>query len=267
MSGVRAEEITTSRLTTHVLESGSSSAPPLVLVHGNVSAAAFFAPLMADLADRYHCIAPDLRGFGRSERKPVDARRGLRDFSDDVHALVLALTEAGRLSAETAPVLLGWSLGGGVVMQYAIDHPADNPVDSPGAARALVLESPMAPFGFGGTRDAAGTPCYPDFAGSGGGTANPEMVRRLGAGDRTDEDLVSPRRVLTNLYGQPPFERCCKNMQQSRDRRSRPRLCCRRELRTAWSTRCWRWPSGMTTTPATWSPRPTGRAWHRASGA
>lgn len=198
-SGVRAERISTSRLTTHVLESGSSSAPPLVLVHGNVSAAAFFAPLMADLADQYHCIAPDLRGFGRSERKPVDARRGLRDFSDDVHAL---LAEADLVPAGASPVLLGWSLGGGVVMQYAIDHPAD----SPGAPRALVLESPMAPFGFGGTRDAAGTPCYPDFAGSGGGTANPEMVRRLGAGDRTDEDLVSPRRVLANLYGQPPFD-------------------------------------------------------------
>lgn len=194
-SGVRAEEITTSRLTTHVLEAGSRSAPPLILVHGNVSAAVFFAPIMAELADQFHCIAPDLRGFGRSESAPVDARRGLRDFSDDVHAL---LAESDLVPDGAPLVLLGWSLGGGVVLQYAIDHP--------GAARTLVLESPMSPFGFGGTRDAAGVPCYPDFAGSGGGTANPEMVRRLGAGDRTDEDLVSPRRVLTGLYGQPPFE-------------------------------------------------------------
>ena len=194
-SGVRAEEITTSRLTTHVLEAGPRSAPALVLVHGNVSAAVFFAPLMAELSGQFHCIAPDLRGFGRSERRPVDARRGLRDFSDDVHAL---LAETDLVPAGSPLTLLGWSLGGGVILQYAIDHP--------GAAGALVLESPMSPFGFGGTRDAAGTPCYPDFAGSGGGTANPEMVRRLGAGDRTDEDLVSPRRVLTGLYGQPPFE-------------------------------------------------------------
>ncbi|MGH3393612.1 MAG: alpha/beta hydrolase [Streptosporangiaceae bacterium] len=150
---------------------------------------------MADLAGQYHCIAPDLRGFGRSERAPVDARRGLRDFSDDLRAL---LTETGLLPEGPPPILLGWSLGGGVVLQYAIDHP--------GSARALVLESPMAPFGFGGTRDVAGTPCYPDFAGSGGGTANPEMVRRISTGDRTDEDLVSPRRVLTTLYGQPPFD-------------------------------------------------------------
>ena len=201
-AGVRAEEITTSRLTTHVLEAGPRLAPPLILIHGNVSAAAFFAPLMADLAGQYHCIAPDLRGFGRSERRPVDARRGLRDFSDDLHALLIKLAETELVPAGTPLILLGWSLGGGVVLQYAMDHPAD----SPGSARTLVLESPMAPFGFGGTRDAAGTPCYPDFAGSGGGTANPEMVRRISAGDRTDEDLVSPRRVLTTLYGQPPFE-------------------------------------------------------------
>jgi hypothetical protein len=45
----------------------------------------------------------------------------------------------------------------------------------------------MSPYGFGGTRDVAGTPCHADFAGSGGGTANPEFVRLLAAGDRGGE--------------------------------------------------------------------------------
>jgi pimeloyl-ACP methyl ester carboxylesterase len=193
--GVRATEISTSRLATHVLEAGSPQAPPLVLIHGNVSAAVFFAPLLAQLAGQFHCIAPDLRGFGRSGAAPVDARRGLRDFSDDLAAF---LDETDLIGETQQPVLLGWSLGGGVVLQFAIDHP-----DVP---RALVLESPMSPFGFGGTRDLAGTPCWPDFAGSGAGTANPEMVRRISAGDRSDEDLVSPRRVLTGLYVQPPLD-------------------------------------------------------------
>jgi pimeloyl-ACP methyl ester carboxylesterase len=208
-AGVRACMISTSRLATHVIEAGSPDQPPLVLVHGNVSAASFFVPVLPQLAERFHCIAPDLRGFGRSERAPVDARRGLRDFSDDLAAL---LTETdllgGRpqcspggttpLTPPIKPVVMGWSLGGGVALQFAIDHPE--------AASALVLESPMSPFGFGGTRDADGTPCWPDFAGSGGGTASPELVRRIGAGDRGDEDPTSPRRVLTGLYGQPPFE-------------------------------------------------------------
>ena len=94
--------------------------------------------------------------------------------------------------------LLGWSLGGGVVLQYAIDHPD--------AVASIVLESPMSPYGFGGTRDLAGTPCWPDFAGSGGGTASPEMVRRIAEGDRGTDDPASPRNVLTALYGKPPFQ-------------------------------------------------------------
>jgi pimeloyl-ACP methyl ester carboxylesterase len=193
--GVTARDIITSRLRTHVLASGPPDAPPLILVHGNVSAASFFADTMAELAGQFRCIAPDLRGFGRSAPAPVDAQRGLRDFADDLHAL---LTEAGLVAGGQRAALLGWSLGGGVVLQYAIDHPE--------SAGPIVLESPMAPFGFGGTRDTGGAPCWPDFAGSGGGTASPEMVSRIAAGDRSGDDAVSPRRVLTTLYGQPPFE-------------------------------------------------------------
>jgi pimeloyl-ACP methyl ester carboxylesterase len=190
--GVESQQIETSRLRTHVLTAGSPDAPPLVLVHGNVSAARFFAETMAALARDFRCVAPDLRGFGRSERAPVDARRGVRDFSDDLHAL---LTEGG-VAPRAQPVhLLGWSLGGGVALQYATDHP--------GTVGSIVLESPMSPFGFGGTRDAGGTPCWPDYAGSGGGTASPEMVRRIEAGDRGADDQTSPRQVLTHLYGNP----------------------------------------------------------------
>jgi pimeloyl-ACP methyl ester carboxylesterase len=144
-----------------------------VLVHGNVSSAQFFAGTMGVLGQRCHCLAPDLRGFGLSEAIPVDARRGVRDFADDLHAL---LAESGLVPDGEQVHLLGWSLGGGVVLQYAIDHP--------GAVASIVLESPMSPYGFGGTRDAAGAPCWPDFAYSGGGTANPEMVRRIADGDR-----------------------------------------------------------------------------------
>jgi pimeloyl-ACP methyl ester carboxylesterase len=193
--GVRATDISTSRLRTHVLESGATSAPTLVLVHGNVSSARFFAELMATLGERWHCVAVDLRGFGGSETLPVDARRGVRDFADDLHT---ALTEGGLVPAGRRMHLLGWSLGGGVAMRYAMDHP--------GTVASIVLESPMSPYGFGGTKGIDGTPCWPDFAGSGGGTANPEMVRRIETGDRGSGDATSPRSVLTTLYGQPPFE-------------------------------------------------------------
>jgi pimeloyl-ACP methyl ester carboxylesterase len=192
---VRHADVLTSRLRTHVLTAGPSDGPVLVLVHGNVSSGRFFAPAMSMLAGQFRCLAPDLRGFGLSETVPADPRRGVRDFADDLHAL---LTEGGLVPAGQRVHLLGWSLGGGVVLQYAIDHP--------GAVSSIVLESPMSPYGFGGTRDPAGAPCWPDFAGSGGGTANPDLVRRIAEGDRGRDAPTSPREVLATLYVKPPFE-------------------------------------------------------------
>jgi pimeloyl-ACP methyl ester carboxylesterase len=190
--GVTSSHVDTQRLRTHVLTAGSPDLPTLVLVHGNVSSARFFAETMAVLADRFHCVAPDMRGFGHSETRPVDARRGLSDFGDDLHAVLTEIVPGKPLH------LLGWSLGGGIVLRYAMDYSE--------AVASIVLESPMSPYGFGGTRDVDGTPSSPDHAGSGGGTANAEMVRRIRAGDTTSEDNTSPRRVLTTLYGQAPYE-------------------------------------------------------------
>lgn len=163
-----------------------------MLVHGNVSSGAFFDPLIAALGDDFHVLAPDLRGYGDTEPRPIDATRGVRDFSDDLHALLVALD-----LAERPAILLGWSVGGGVVMQYTIDHPRH--------VAGLVLENPMSPYGFGGTKDPRGTPAALDFAGSGGGTANPEFVKLLAAGDRGRESPVSPRNVMNNFYVKPPF--------------------------------------------------------------
>lgn len=189
---IRSQLVPTSRLHVHTRLAGPADGPLVVLVHGNVSSGAFWEPLMARLADRFQLVAPDLRGYGDSEPKPIDATRGVRDFSDDLRALLVALD----LAAKPA-VLVGWSVGGGVVMQYAIDHAT--------SVAGLVLENPMSPFGFGGTRDIAGTPCTADFAGSGGGTANPDFVRLLGAGDRGRESPVSPRNVMNAFYVKPPF--------------------------------------------------------------
>jgi pimeloyl-ACP methyl ester carboxylesterase len=82
-------------------------------------------------------------------------------------------------------------------MRYTMDHP--NTVAS------LTLVNPMSPYGFGGTRDDFGTPCWPDYAGSGGGTTNPEFVPRLREGDRSEEDTSSPRNVMNAFYFKPPF--------------------------------------------------------------
>ncbi|HLL21364.1 MAG TPA: alpha/beta fold hydrolase [Kofleriaceae bacterium] len=49
---------------THVAEAGSG--PPIVLLHGNPDTHAVWEPVVAALAPRHRCIAPDLPGFGGS---------------------------------------------------------------------------------------------------------------------------------------------------------------------------------------------------------
>ena len=190
LPGIGQQTVKTERLTMAYLEAGDG-AIPIVLVHGNASSSLFFQDFMLALATtgRYKIYAPDMRGYGDSETLPVDATRGVRDYSDDLDAFVRALDLP-------AFHLFGWSLGGNIVMQYAIDHP--------GLLRSLTLQSVGSPFGYGGTKDSLGTADWPDFAGSGGGTANPDFVQRIANGDRSD-DQNSPRVVMNTFYFKPPF--------------------------------------------------------------
>ncbi len=190
LAGIRQKRITTGRLEIAYLEAGTGSTP-IVLLHGNTSSSLFFQDFILALAatGHYTIYAPDMRGFGDTQALPINATRGVRDFSDDLSSMAQALSL-------TSFHLFGWSMGGNVAMQYAID--------SPGTLRTLTLQAPGSAFGFGGTKGPEGTPIWPDFAGSGGGTANPEFVQRIGQGDRGSEQF-SPRTVLNTFYFKPPF--------------------------------------------------------------
>jgi pimeloyl-ACP methyl ester carboxylesterase len=194
LPGLTSSKLTTARLGTHLLSSGAPGGELVVFIHGNVSSGRFYEELMAAMPPRYRCIAPDLRGYGGSDRAPIDATRGLRDFSDDLYAL---LSYPGMLPGGLKAHLVGWSAGGGVAMQFTIDHPE--------LVASLVLMAPMSPYGFGGTKGLEGTPCWPDFAGCGGGGANPEFVKRLAAHDTSEESDFSPRKVMNQFYFKPPF--------------------------------------------------------------
>jgi pimeloyl-ACP methyl ester carboxylesterase len=187
------EEVTVAARGTslNVLVTGPADGTPVLLVHGNCSSADFWRPLLRHLPPGLRIVAPDLRGYGRSAAAPVDATRGLRDFADDVAAVLDALFPAGR-----AVTVVAHSMGCGVAMQLLVDHPS--------RVAALLLEAPVSPYGFGGTRDLDGTPTTPDFAGTGGGTANPDFVRRLTAGDRDDDGPTSPLSVLRTAYVADP---------------------------------------------------------------
>ncbi|HYH33278.1 MAG TPA: alpha/beta hydrolase [Pseudonocardia sp.] len=185
LPGVRSASVDTDRIRLHVLESGPSDGVPVVLVHGNLSTARFYEHLMPRLPE-YRVIAPDMRGFGRSEPAPLDATRGLADWADDLAALV-------RASGITQPPhLVGWSTGAAATVRYAQDRPV----------ASLTFIGPVSPYGYGGTFP-DGRPCTPDCAGSGGGTANPEVVRRIAEGDASAESPASIRNVMNAFYFAP----------------------------------------------------------------
>lgn len=95
----------------HVLTWGDASAPPLFLVHGWMDVAASFQFLVDALTRDWYCIAPDLRGFGQSAWQAQGY--WFQDYLADLDALLR------RFAGGQPARLVGHSLGGNVVMQYA----------------------------------------------------------------------------------------------------------------------------------------------------
>ena len=86
----------------------------LVLIHGNLSSSVYYKPLIDRLPEDIRVIAPDLRGFGNSSyQNPFDS---LATLATDIQLL---LSELKISKAHIA----GWSLGGGVAMEFAARYP------------------------------------------------------------------------------------------------------------------------------------------------
>jgi len=191
LEGVTAQKVPTERITTRVLFTGPEDGIPVVFLHGNASSATWWVETMLALPPGHRGIAPDLRGFGDADlEKKVDATRGTGDWADDVVALL------DDLGIEKTHIV-GTSLGGSVIWRLLMDHPE--------RLLSVTLADPGSPFGFGGTKDVEGTPCYDDFAGSGGGLTNPEFLKLLAQKDRSMDNQASPRMALRTLVVKPPF--------------------------------------------------------------
>jgi pimeloyl-ACP methyl ester carboxylesterase len=190
LKGVKSQMVKTNRLQVHILTSGPKDGEPVIFLHGNFAAATYWEETMLALPRRFRGIAVDLRGYGWTEDKPIDATQGARDWSEDLAALIAAL------HLEKAH-LVAWSLAASVAYRFIIDHGTQ--------VLSATLMAPVSPYGFGSTKDAEGTPCYADFAGSGGGLVNAEFVKLAKAGDRSADNAFSPRNVMNRTYYKPPF--------------------------------------------------------------
>jgi pimeloyl-ACP methyl ester carboxylesterase len=102
-------------LSHHVLTWGDPAASKLFLLHGWMDVGASFQFLVDALQRDWYAIAPDLRGYGRSEWQPQGY--WFADYIADLEALV------DRFAPNEAVNLVGHSLGGNVVMTYAGARP------------------------------------------------------------------------------------------------------------------------------------------------
>jgi pimeloyl-ACP methyl ester carboxylesterase len=103
-------------LKTNYLEAGSG--PDVVLIHGSgpgVTSYANWRLVIPALAERFHVVAPDMAGFGFSER-PADAKYGVQLWADQVIGLMDTL---GIANAS----MVGNSFGGAIALRAASQHP------------------------------------------------------------------------------------------------------------------------------------------------
>ena len=90
----------------------------VLLVHGYVSSARLWQLTIERMdPERFRVIALNNRGAGDSERSPSEDAYTVESFAKDLHNVVEALGLDGF-------TLVGHSMGGGTVAQYALDHQA-----------------------------------------------------------------------------------------------------------------------------------------------
>jgi pimeloyl-ACP methyl ester carboxylesterase len=110
--------VTLGTLRFHYLDWGNAHLPHLVLLHGGGLTAHTWDMAALLLRDRYHLVAPDLRGHGDTDwMSEEDLQRDLTDW------MVSDVDRFLEFLATDRVALAGMSFGGVAAMRYAEAHP------------------------------------------------------------------------------------------------------------------------------------------------
>ncbi|HYR09865.1 MAG TPA: alpha/beta hydrolase [Longimicrobium sp.] len=168
---------------------------PLLLLHGGLGSIGMFGPVIPELARGRQVIGVDLHGHGRTALG--DRQISLVDMGDD---LATVLRELGYGQVD----VMGYSMGGGVAFQLAVQHPQ--------RVRRLVMVSagisrdgfypemlPMqAQVGAGMAEMMKETPMYQSYAAIAPRPEDfPRLLDRMGELMRTPYDWSADVRKLT----------------------------------------------------------------------
>ncbi|HLW01116.1 MAG TPA: alpha/beta hydrolase [Ktedonobacterales bacterium] len=105
--------VTVQGIETHLFEAGAPNAPPLLYLHGT-SLGNLWLDYHLRLAERFHLFAPDIPGFGLTDRPDW-----MRDMSD----YVLYLRDLLYTLGLERPSIVGHSLGGWMAAEVAVWYP------------------------------------------------------------------------------------------------------------------------------------------------
>jgi pimeloyl-ACP methyl ester carboxylesterase len=115
ITGPTSHSYVSQRLRLRYVDWGNPDAPPLILLHGGRDHSRSWDWTAQALRDKWHVIAPDLRGHGDSDWSPSGDYGGLTtlyDFAQLIHQLKLA------------PVtIVAHSYGGNIALRYAGTYP------------------------------------------------------------------------------------------------------------------------------------------------
>ena len=114
----------------YVHESGTPGSQAIVFIHGAGQSGRIWREHMARLTG-FHCLAPDLPGFGQSNQLPSAS---LGETADLIAGLIEARVAAGRAS------VVGISSGGWVIRALLERHPDR-------VERAIIDGAPVRPWG------------------------------------------------------------------------------------------------------------------------
>ncbi len=110
------------------VENYNKSRPSLVFLHYFGGSSCAWTEVVEKLATDYHCVAPDLRGFGASNALPENY--AVKDYADDVADLISILTLENY-------ALIGHSMGGKIALALAAQKPKN--------LQSLILLAPSPP--------------------------------------------------------------------------------------------------------------------------
>jgi pimeloyl-ACP methyl ester carboxylesterase len=115
MKGPTSHNYFSQRLRLHYVDWGNEGAPPMLLVHGGRDHCRNWDWVAEAFRDRYHVIAPDLRGHGDSQWL-IGGSYNQIDYVYDIAQLL-------RQTQMNPVTVIGHSLGGSISLMYAGLYP------------------------------------------------------------------------------------------------------------------------------------------------